>query len=495
MRARRPELFSDSKTDEAVHIGRTEFEYHLDTLTSRKQETEFEYFCRRLLQKEVCPNLIPQTGPTGGGDSKVDTETYPVSEMVSDRWYEGVANAAGNERWAFAFSAKRDWKPKLKSDVHKIFETGRNYKLVYFVTNQFVRDKDRAQIEDDLSTEHGVPIRILDRSWIVERVFEGRHIQLAIDTLGLSGAERQSRIIGPRDLEREAELTELDREISDPERYEGVQYQLAEDCLRSALLARSLERPRSEVEGRFVRAERIASKLGHQQQLLRIAYAQAWTANFWYDDFHELSRLYESAEKFAIETDRATDVELIVNLWQLLISALRRGQLEEKEAKLTERTKTLKTTLERLAKDHQRPNNALLAKAYRYLMELVEAVQESNSARTNSSLEMFKSILAEAGTLGSFPVTHFSQLIRELGNAFTDNSTYDELFESTLAILEVRKSEGESGLVLLERGTQKLRGGKRYDAIKLFGRAQEKLIKREYRDKLGRRADGLHFGV
>jgi hypothetical protein len=35
----------------------------LDTLTSRSQETIFENFARRLAQCEVCPNLLPHTGP------------------------------------------------------------------------------------------------------------------------------------------------------------------------------------------------------------------------------------------------------------------------------------------------------------------------------------------------------------------------------------------------------------------------------------------------
>src|ERR1041385_6783069 len=85
MRGRRPELYSDSKEAVVARVSKEVFEYHLDTLTSRKQETEFEHFCRRLAEKELCPNLLPQTGPTGGGDSKVDTETYPVSDKIAER--------------------------------------------------------------------------------------------------------------------------------------------------------------------------------------------------------------------------------------------------------------------------------------------------------------------------------------------------------------------------------------------------------------------------
>src|SRR5688572_24720903 len=107
MRARRPELFSDSQTISEPCLSREVFEYQLETLTSRKQEIEFEHFCRKLAEKEICPNLKVQTGPTGGGDSKVDTETYPVADQIALRWYEGIGREASQERWAFVFSAKK----------------------------------------------------------------------------------------------------------------------------------------------------------------------------------------------------------------------------------------------------------------------------------------------------------------------------------------------------------------------------------------------------
>jgi hypothetical protein len=118
MKGHRPYLFSDTQVEDQPTIAREVFDHHLDTLTSRKQEIEFEYFARRLAERTICPNLRPQTGPTGGGDSKVDSETYPVSEEVSQRWYLGEP-AAGRERWAFAFSAKKRWKQKVRDDVAK----------------------------------------------------------------------------------------------------------------------------------------------------------------------------------------------------------------------------------------------------------------------------------------------------------------------------------------------------------------------------------------
>ena len=243
MRDRHPDLFSDTQVGDVPEIPRTVFEYHLDTLTSRKQEYEFEHFCRKLAEKEICPNLRPQTGPTGGGDSKVDTETYPVAEEIAERWWVG-SPSAGAERWAFAFSAKKKWKPKVKADVDNILSTDRDYKLIYFFTNQFVSDKQRAAQEDTLSKHAKIPVRIIDRAWIVEKVYENGHLELALAALGIEGApSKKAKRLGPHDTERLTELEELDRRVADPSCYQGARYQLVEDCLRSAILARGLERP------------------------------------------------------------------------------------------------------------------------------------------------------------------------------------------------------------------------------------------------------------
>src|SRR3972149_9487782 len=94
MRLRRPERFSDSLPDQHSRLEQSILEYHLESLTSRNQELDFERFAREIAQREICPNLLPHTGPTGGGDSKVDSETYPVSDQLALAWYSGIGRAA-----------------------------------------------------------------------------------------------------------------------------------------------------------------------------------------------------------------------------------------------------------------------------------------------------------------------------------------------------------------------------------------------------------------
>ena len=260
LRARRPERFSDSvEVNHPYSIARM-LEYHLHTLTNRSQETDFQHFAKHLAERELCPNLLPQTGPTGGGDSKVDAETYPVADDLSFVWYVGIGREAASERWAFAFSAKKDWRAKVHSDIDKIAQTGRGYAKAFFVTNQYVPDRSRAEVEDELRQKHGLDVRILDRTWILDKVFGGRHEQMTIQDLDIQTSARTQVKKGPHDLEREQDLEEIETRIKAASQDGQFGFQFVNDCAEATRLARGLEWPRTQVDGLFSRAERAAKR-------------------------------------------------------------------------------------------------------------------------------------------------------------------------------------------------------------------------------------------
>ncbi|MGY3611074.1 MULTISPECIES: hypothetical protein [unclassified Bradyrhizobium] len=93
-------------------------------------------------------------------------------------------------------------------------------------------------------------------------------------------------------------------------------------------------------------------------------------------------------------------------------------------------------------------------------------------------------IFSDAEHLGGYPFDRFAQFFEEIGAVFGSNPAYDKAFEIVLPILERRRSEGAAGLALLTRGRQKLDADDNYNAIRLLGRAQQKLIKYEHRRDL-----------
>ncbi len=484
MRARRPHLFSDSEVIEQAQLDPTTFEYHLDTLTSRKQELDFEGFARKLAEKEICPNIRPQTGPTGGGDSKVDSETYPVSPEISDRLYyaDPEGRDAANERWAFAFSAKEEWRAKAISDVKAIAGTGRGYTKAFFITSRFAKDKNRADLEDKLTKEYGLDVRILDRTWIVTKVFENGRERLAIENLKCTVPLVPTPKKGPRDLSREAELKELEEQITDPSRYVGLSYQLVEDALQAALLARGIELPRAEVEAKFERAVHLAEKQGINQQQLRCAYNKAWTYFWWYEDFPSFIGAYDTVEALARESSQVSDIELLQNLWELLYASAKTGTCGPVDARTDERTATLRSALEAILADTTRPNASLRARASLLLMDL--SVAYDKPEKLKEVFRAFRGVFEKSKGLIDFPAKHFVKLLMELSDLLPDDEEFDVTFESAIEVARERESQTVSGRMLLRRGRQKLQSGKPYEAIRLLGRAQQDLALEEARGEM-----------
>ena len=483
MREKRPYLFSDSEIDQSYSLPRVNFAYHLETLTARKQEYEFEDFCRKLAEKELCTNLTIQTGPTGGGDSKADAETYPVAPEISERWWVG-SPSAGSERWAFAFSAKKDWKPKLKSDVKKIVETGRSYAVIYFFTNQFASDKDKANLQDSLSKLHSCRIVIQDRAWIVEKVYANGHLSMAIDALAIEGAQAETiRKFGPKDAARSTELVELDKQIADTNRYLNARFQLASDCLHSAILARGLERPRAQVEARFEQAIRIADELGRTQQAMRIRYTFAWTMFWWFEDLPKFLALYDEVESRLLDSTQTSEVQHLYTLWSLTAASERNGRLEPEIADTERRRQTLLSILEPLANESARPNNSLEAQTYLAMIQMHNVMHTGTEAELAACWQEFGRILDDSKPLGTYPVEMLEGVLGELG-AVVDSPEFDALYEKLVEVIRQRRSDGSAGEAHLKRAFQKLELDNPYEAIRWFGRAEELLIKREYQDEL-----------
>jgi hypothetical protein len=74
-----------------------------------RSEYDFETFSYHLMRREICPNLSPQAGPVGGGDSH---GLRGIGDL-DYRYWSGVSTTT-SRRFAFAFSAKKDWSTKIE---------------------------------------------------------------------------------------------------------------------------------------------------------------------------------------------------------------------------------------------------------------------------------------------------------------------------------------------------------------------------------------------
>jgi tetratricopeptide (TPR) repeat protein len=474
MKARRPEQFSDSRPTTEHSLDRPLLEYQFETITSRNEETRFANFAKRIAEHVICPNLIPQTGPTGGGDSKVDSETFPVADSLASLW-AGIPREASSERWAFAFSAKKKWKEKAQSDVKKIAETGRGYTKAFFISNQFIPDKARAQLEDELRSAYGFDVRILDRTWLVDQVFDRKLEGLAIQELGMPSAYVPTTRVGPGDLQKAQELEEVTQRIEAAVKEDRWTPALVDDCREAALLSRDLERSRPEVEGLFARAYDYAVRCGTSLQRFLVTYDRAWTAFWWHEDPTLAEKYYGELEAHSAGTDNVFELQLLTNIWTILgIASLRAGKFPGAH---TAQTETLLQSLARIEGQKERPSSALQARTLRLHIQLQQSLRDDPTPVLEELLE----VVGEAEQFAGFPLEPLIRIVEELGDFLGTLPAYANLFEKIVEVRARRSSELDAAGLLANRGAQQLRSGQFTEAIRTLGRALKWLSKDESR--------------
>lgn len=483
MRQIRPELYSDS-TSRVKHQLKTEvLSHHLETITDRNQTHDFELFCRKLCERTICPNLRPATGPEGGGDSKADTETSPVSDEINKLTYVGLANS-GSERWAFAFSAKKTWAEKARSDVVGIMATNRNYKKVFFVTSRAARAKDRARVEDELTRQYGIQVTIHDRSWIIDEIIDKNSRDLAYNYLGI-GDETNGLNLGPADYSRKQQLEDIDKELADPSAFVGMKMQRATEALVAAKLARGLELPRTDIDGRLLRAVRLADDGGTHRQQLTARYETLWTAFWWFDDIKAIVDGYDGFEALVIENEHARNLEMLCNLAQLLFNAVILGHLTSHQVQLQPRIARLSSRLAELASDSGRPNNALEARTSQLTIQVNEAHIAGEPNSLASLWPQFGEILAKADGLGEFDANRLTRLIEVFGQVAGKDRSYRDLVDQVSDFVAKRTGESQGALVLLKRANQ-LEFDENIEMIRLLGKAARMLSKKEHAEDFTR---------
>ena len=481
MRELRPEYYSDTQNRDAYDLDQSTLEYHLDTLTNRNETHEFEIFARKLCERAICPNLRPQTGPEGGGDSKADTETFPVAPEISIAYVGDVAG--GSERWAFAFSAKKRWKEKARNDVKGIAETGRPYQKIICVTSQFARTKDRADLEQELSGEFGIPVTVHDRSWIVKEIIENDRKDIAFNYLAIGKVVDDPRRLGPTDYSRAQQLADIEKALADSEAFRGMESQGVTEALVAAKLSRGLEKPRTEIEGQFARAIRLADANGNYRQRLEARYEQIWTGFWWFDDFDLLKASYGAFEKEALKSDHSANVSLLCNLHQLLINSVVHGHMTREECDLDARTATLKEALQKIASNTERPNNALEAETSLLIIRMNKPVLGGKTEELREVWRGFMQVLDRAAGLGEFKAERLEQMIEIGGQLAGNDPVYNELVEKLADFVGKRSSEAKGAVILLKRAKQ-LDFSDRIEMIRLLGKATFALSKKEYADEL-----------
>ncbi len=480
LKARRPERFSDSVRKDIGKLDRSVLEYQLATLNRRNLELAFEDFAKKLCEKVICPNLLEQTGPVAGGDGKVDTQTFPVSEQTKVLWFVGVNETSHEDRWAFAVSTEEDWKAKCRKDVRKISATNRDYKKAFCVTNMYTKASQRSDIEDSLKEETGIDVRILDISWIMDQIFSNGYEQLAIDALSIDIDWRREIEVGANDYTKTLRLEELESNIKNEINASKIFSHQLDWLLEVAILSKELEKPVIETKGLFDRAIVASEKFGGSYQQFHAHYQYAWAAYWWFEEielFREQLRFCVDLAKKIGQSGQWGDVVSLLGLYSSHSRSSKNESLTDYES-LASETKSILTSL---AGKDERPSNALMSKAYIELLNLQSIESADQATEIFSSL---LSIVKDGELLVGFSFTELYDLITELDSIFGELESYELLLDYFTEQTSRRDGDTKGALLSLKRGARRLESDEPYQAIKFIGKSLIDLYKKETKKDL-----------
>ena len=486
-RKMRPEYFSDSHTEKAM--GEDMFCFYMNNLSKNMKQDQFEEMTRQMVGKLVTPNLIPSTGPAGGGDGKTDLETYPVDDNVSEKWYYSDA-CKGNEKWAFAISCKEDWASKIKSDVQKIVGTGRGFNKIFFCTNQFVPSKKKAEQYDKNKADYSVDVYIFDLNWYKQAVFERDCYDIAIKTLNLDDQFKEVKIEGAGDKRKREKLAEIDSRIGVTKLNGRLDTAYIDDLLAAAILSRELELPKIEIKGRFSLSLEQARKYGTSQQVFNVIYQIGWTSFFWFEEPDEMYQQYLQLKDMLQKEINPIRIEKCYNLYNLVNTAIV-FNLFQKEQSIQNEEKYWNDLFQKLSEDDEHKSSYLYLKISLLETQIINSqIKGENIAEP---LVLLRDALKEVPCHIDISFEMHAEIIRQIGTLVSDNPVFEEIVDMVADESAKRHSEISSAEVHFTRGVQNLEKEDNLNAIRHFGKCIVGFQKEETKGRLVQAAGMLAF--
>ena len=471
-----PELFSDSRV-EKEKIDKEQFKYILSTLSTDMRQDAFENLTRCCIIKLITPNIIPQTGPTGGGDAKADFITYPVSDKVSALWSVAEGNK-NNEIWAFAVSTKKEWSQKMDSDVKKIIEHIPNCTRIFFCTNQKVSSRNRDQKQQKYKKKEwgGIDTFILDQNWYLQAIYDQGCYNDAIESLGLRDSLKEVTIPGPLDLEREKKLKEIEAKL--PKNLsDGINDKYVADLLSIALLSRGLNKSEQEVNGRFLVALSAAKKYGLPQQVYECIYQKACTDFYWYDNPDSTLEGYLELKKMLAEDVSVIKIEKAINLFRLLATTGGTQELLHTPFDYERERHFFDNLFNEISHNPCKPSCSLFLKINLLEDRLIQELTNNNEKQIahkntiDSIVEELSNSFNEAANHMEIDFDSQVDMMIILGRLIGTNPKFDNLIDTISEIQSIREKDISAANIQFERGLQHINNNNFEDAVRHLNRS------------------------
>lgn len=463
-----PNQFSDSKVIDKIECPRELLDFHLSKLSEQNKHFDFEEFVKKLLEREICPNLIEETGPAGGGDGKVDTENYPVAKDIQNFWWYGLNSE--NDRWAFAVSLRRDWKSKCNSDIEKIINTKRGYTKVFFITNQAIKNDKRLEYQDCKKIETGLEIVILDKTWILDKALKNKNIDL-LKLINITQPLKEKEI-GPNDLKKQRRMEDIEKKLQEYSTKRIINQDVIDLSIESAILSRDLEEEETIVVGKFERALRFAKEKGNIVDKRNILYDLAWYYHWWLNSNTNFEKYYLEYRNEVIKDKKIEEILKLATLWTILYARKNKDKNEVKDE-----TDVL---LDLLAETENSQSRVIQLKAKTQMCIIKILLEEDIDEQFNNLI----AIVEEATKFKEYDFIILSKMIENMLPIFSDNNKYNQLYELVTDTLANRNCEIQRAEMYLKKSKILSSNNKYYEAINILGKCLTLLYKEESDGKL-----------
>lgn len=463
----RPEYFSDTKVVYKSTLTEEHFQYIMDRLSNDMKQDLFENLTKSLALRFITPNIIPQTGPTGGGDGKTDLETHPVADEIAERWYVCDGGCRGSEKWAFAISCKEDWEGKVKGDVKNIVKTGRGFTKILFFSNRLIKSKDSKDCEDALTKQYNVPVQIFSQNWFVDKVFRQGCLDIAVKELNLSSEYcENTEEIGPRDKKRKERLNEVEEEIITRQGATRFDTELVDLAIEAVILSRCLELPPTQTRGRMKRAERLATQYGTKQQLYQAIYQAGWTEFYWLENPDATYDSYLKLKGMLKEEINVARVERFVTLYHNIETATHL-KLFKREIDIEPETIFYESLHRNLKNDEKRQSSYLYIHIHWLEMKMIQ--NSADNDMMNDLIDDLSKALKAAERHVDIPIEGNEDILNMIGLSVKDNEKFEGLIDEFSEILSKRQQEITAAEIQLRRGEQNLDADNNVQAIRHLG--------------------------
>ena len=463
-----PNQFSDSKIVEKVDCPRELLDFKISCLSEENMQFDFEGLVRKLMEREVCPNLIEETGPASGGDGKVDTENYPVSKDLQKFWYYGFNEK--NEKWAVAISLKKDWKSKCNADITKIINTDRNYKKIFFVSNQAIPNKKRVEYQDKMIMETGIDIVICDKTWLLDKLLKNSNVDL-IKEIKISTPLIEKEI-GPNDLKKQRRRDKIEKELLEFAQSKKLNQKVIDLAVESAIISRDLEEDESIVIGKFERASRFAEEKGNISAQRDILYNMAWYYHWWLNNDVGFEKYYTLYEKEVLKDNNIEEIMNLSNLWILAYTRKKRNK---------EDVKSKTQNILKLLNEKKESKSRVIQLEAESRECLIKVMLEEN---VDEQFKLLLKIAEEASRFKEFNYVVLAKMIENLLEVYCDNVNYNQLYDLVTERLSDRSADIQKAEMHLKKAKLLSKNDEKYNAIVLLGKCLTLLYKEESNGKL-----------